>query len=235
MKTILITGANSEIAYSYIKKAYHNYDAILALYAHRRDRIDKLCERFGDKIIPIATDLGNKNIFEKFIEKLGNYEVNEFLHIAAPRLRHLKFAKSKIEEFELEMQVVYWSFLKICRSIIPNMVKKNGGQILAILTEYTITTQPPYLSHYISSKFALLGLIRSLATEYGVKGIHINGISPGMIETDFISALPQYVIDDNAKLSVRGKNLNPNDLVPTISYLLSETSVGINGQNILLK
>ena len=56
-----------------------------------------------------------------------------------------------------------------------------------------------------------------------------------MIETDFISKLPQYVIDDNAKATLRGRNLNSADLIPTIDFLMSEKSTGINGQNILLQ
>ena len=56
-----------------------------------------------------------------------------------------------------------------------------------------------------------------------------------MIETDFISKLPQYIIDDNAKATPKGRNLLPVDLVPTINYLLSRKSLAINGENILLK
>ena len=114
------------------------------------------------------------------------------------------------------------------------MIKRGHGHILGVLTEYTITNQPAYLSHYISAKFALLGLLKSLASEYGMKGIQVNGISPGMINTDFIANLPQYVIDENAKAMSKGRILCPDDLLPTIHYLMSEESVNINGQNILL-
>lgn len=235
MRTLFITGGNSEIASEYIKQYGNLYDGIIMHYGHRRDRIDVLIETYGDSIIPIKTDLSKKDEVEQLIEYIEGYKVDEFLHLPAPKLRHLRFTKGSIDEFELEMQVVYWSFLRICQILIPDIVKRGSGRILAMLTEYTIDNQPSYLSHYISSKFALLGLIKSLASEYGAKGIRINGISPGMIETDFVSKLPQYVIDDNAKAMARGKNLNPADLVPTIRYLLSEESEGINGQNILIR
>lgn len=235
MRTLLITGANSKIASEYIKQYGNLYDGIIMHYGHRRDRIDILMETYGDIIIPIEADLSNKDDVERFIEFIMEHEVNEFLHLPAPKLRHLRFTKGNIDEFELEMQVVYWSFLRICQTLIPAMVKRGSGRILAMLTEYTIDNQPPYLSHYISSKFALLGLLKSLASEYGSKGIRINGISPGLIETDFVSKLPQYVIDDNAKTISRGKNLCPVDLVPTIKYLLSEELEDINGQNLLIR
>lgn len=235
MRTILITGANSEIASSYVKQNEDAYDLMIAHYGHRKDRVEELMGHYGSKIIPICADLSNVDNVDNLVAILNDFEINEYLHIAAPGLRHMRFAKGKIQEFELEMQVVYWSFLRICQCIIPGMAKRGEGRILAILTEYTITNQPPYLSHYISSKFALLGLIKSLASEYATKGIRVNGISPGMIETDFISKLPHYVIDDNAKATLRGSNLNPSDLLPVITYLLSENSEGINGQNLLLQ
>jgi len=235
MRTILITGFNSEIASSYVKENEEAYDLIIAHYGHRKNRVEELMVHYGSKIIPICADLSNVNDVEKLVAKLRDFEINEYLHIAAPSLHHMRFAQGRIQEFELEMQVVFWSFLRICQCIIPGMVKRGEGRILAILTEYTVTNQPPYLSHYISSKFALLGLVKSLASEYAAKGIRVNGISPGMIETDFISKLPQYVIDDNAKATLRGRNLNSADLIPTIDFLMSEKSTGINGQNILLQ
>ncbi len=235
MRTILITGANSAIAAEYLKRVAGKYDFIIAHYGHRRDRIDELSETYGSKIIPICADLSNKIEVDRMTEILRSYEVNEFLHLAAPALRHTRLSKGNVEDYEREMQVVCWSFLRICQGILPGMTKRKEGRMLAVLTEYTITNQPPYLSHYISAKFALLGLIKCLASEYAAKGIRANSISPGMIETDFISKLPQYVIDDNAKSSPGGRNLKPEDLIPTIAYLLSMDSVTINGQNILLK
>ncbi len=235
MKTILITGANSEIAAVYIRKYGQDYDRIIMHYGHRRDRIDGRKRDYGEKITPFEADISRRDEVEKLVEMISEYEIDEYLHLPAPKLRHLRFTKGNIDEFDLEMQVVYWSFLRISQAIIPGMSERGSGRILAILTEYTVTEQPAYLSHYISAKFALLGLLKSLAKEYGSKGLRINGISPGMIETDFISTLPHYVVDDSAKMTMRGRNLSPIDLLPTIRYLLSEDSDGINGQNILIK
>lgn len=235
MRSILITGANSAIAFEYIKAAAENYDQIIMHYGQRRDRIDALTEVYGTKIIPLCADLSSKDEVDAFAEDIKEYEITEFLHLAAPGLRHMRLAKGDFGEYENEMQVVCWSFLRICQALLPGMTKREEGRILAVLTEYTITCQPPYLSHYITAKYALLGLIKCIAAEYAAKGIRANGISPGMIETDFISKLPQYVIDDNAKGSPKGKNLMPKDLASAITYLLSENSEAINGENILLK
>lgn len=235
MRTILITGANSAIASAYIAKHGDAYDQIIAHYGHRRDRIDELVSIYGSKVFPVCADLAKKEEVDKLVSEIKDYEINEFLHLAAPTMRHMRFTKGDPNEFEVEMQVVCWSFLRICQAIIPKMAKIKDGRILAVLTEYTVKDQPPYLSHYITAKFALLGLIKCIASEYASKGIRANGISPGMIETDFIQKLPQYVIDDNAKNAPNGRILRPDDLVSTIDYLLGNDSAVVNGQNILLQ
>ena len=235
MKTLFITGANSAISAEYVKKYEQSYECIITHYAHRHDRIDNLIELYGNKIIPICADLSCRNDVETLSKTLEKFEIDEVLHLAAPALRHQRFTKCKLTDFELEMQVVYWSFVRLCQGILSGMIKRGHGHILGVLTEYTITNQPAYLSHYISAKFALLGLLKSLASEYGMKGIQVNGISPGMINTDFIANLPQYIIDENAKVMSKGRILCPDDLLPTIHYLLSEESVSICGQNILLR
>lgn len=234
MKTIFISGANSAIAFEYVNRVAQDYDQIILHYAHRRNRVDSLLDKYGTKIIPLCADLSNNDEVNQLTEILKEYEINEFLHLAAPSLHHIRLSKGKIEEYENEMQVVCWAFLRICQTILPGMVKRNEGRILAVLTEYTITNQPPFLSHYITAKYALLGLIKCIASEYAAKGIRANGISPGMIETDFISNLPQYIVDDNAKGMPGGRNLLPADLLPSIDFLLSKESASINGQNILI-
>lgn len=235
MRTILITGANSEISSNYIHSTYADYDKVIACYGRRHDRIDELRSSFGDKIIPIQADLADMGKIEVLVERLKEYKINEFLHLAAPGLRHMRFAKGDLLDFEIEMRVVYWSFMRICQTIIPAMCKKNQGRIVAVLTEYTVIGQPPFLSHYISAKYALLGLVKALAVEYGSKGIRVNGLSPGMIETEFVSKLPHYVVENNARISLRGRNLNVDDVIPMMSYLLSKEADSVNGQNILLQ
>lgn len=235
MRTLLVTGANSEIGSTFINEAASEYDCIIAHYGHRHERIDSLVGKYGEKIVPICADLSNSGDLEKLTEELTKYQIDEFLHVAAPKFRHLRFTKGDIKEFELEMQVCFWSFLRICQHIIPGMVKRKQGRIVSILTEYTITHQPSYMAHYISAKYALLGLIKSLASEYAAKNIKVNALSPAMIETEFVSQMPQYVIDDAAKASINGKNLTVIELVPSIQYLLSKELSAINGQNLLLQ
>ena len=109
------------------------------------------------------------------------------------------------------------------------MAKKKYGRVVIMLTAYTIGTPPKFQSTYVTAKYALLGLMKSLAAEYRPYGVCINGISPGMIDTKFIEELPHPVVEQNIKNSVLGRNLTPEDIIPVIRYLLSEEASYITG------
>ena len=101
-----------------------------------------------------------------------------------------------------------------------------------MLTDSVIGMPPKFLSPYITVKYALLGLMKSLAVEYAGKGITINAVSPDMMETKFLSGIPELVIEQNAKNNPLGRNLTVDDVIPAFEYFLSEKANVVTGQNI---
>ena len=81
----------------------------------------------------------------------------------------------------------------------------------------------------MSSKYALYGLIRSLAVEYASKNITVNAIAPSMVETSFVSNLPAFAVEQEAQKSPLGRNARPEDLVPVLKLLLSGDAPYLNG------
>ena len=75
-------------------------------------------------------------------------------------------------------------------------------------------------------------MVKAIAVEYADKGIVINGISPALMQTKFIEKMHEYLIEENAKQSPTGKNMEIKDILPTIRFLMSDGSNCVNGQNI---
>ena len=93
---------------------------------------------------------------------------------------------------------------------------------------------PAFCANYVTTKYALLGLMRALAAEYAGKGITVNGVSPAWVETKFNANQPHVMAELNAKESPVGRNLVAGDVVPAIEYLLSDGADCVNGQNLLI-
>ncbi|MDB4224866.1 SDR family oxidoreductase [Granulosicoccus sp.] len=101
-----------------------------------------------------------------------------------------------------------------------------------MLTSCTIGVPPNYLSHYVCAKYAVLGLMKALAAEYASKNIQINSVAPSMVETGYLKALDERVVQMNAESHPLKRNAVPDDIVPMIAFLLSSGSNYMNGVNI---
>lgn len=103
-----------------------------------------------------------------------------------------------------------------------------------MLTSCTENVPPKYLSPYVTVKYALLGLMKSLAAEYAEKGITVNGVSPDMMETRFLSEVSDIIVEKSAMTSPLGRNLTVQDAVPAFEYLLSDAAAAMTGQNLVI-
>ena len=103
-----------------------------------------------------------------------------------------------------------------------------------MLTSYTDNMPPRFMTPYISAKYALLGLMKALSVEYADKGIMINAVSPGMMETKFLAKTFEHAVEQNAAKSPFGRNLYVDEIIPTIKFLMSDGADRITGQNIII-
>lgn len=157
---------------------------------------------------------------------------SHIVHISAQRTINQRFHKTEWNEYEKAMETALRSVIMILNCFLPYMKKEKYGKILFMLTSYTLNNPPKHQAAYVVTKYALLGLMKSLSVEYADKGIMVNGVSPDMIETKFLKDIPDLVIRQNAERSPLKRNLTIEDVVPTFDFLLSDAADTITGQNI---
>ena len=179
--------------------------------------------------------MDEKSTYE-FVEKVKSIEKipTHIVHLPASKCENIKFSKLTWDKFQQEINISLRSLVVILNYFLPLMAKNNYGKVEIMLTSYTTNIPPKYLASYVTIKYALLGLIKALSSEYSNKGIRINGVSPSMIETKFLENIPELVVKQNALNSVTGKNLTLEEVIPTFEFLLSDKSDCITGQNIAI-
>lgn len=234
METILILGASSDIGRELIRAISVRECRILAHYNERSAAIEKIAEEVNGEIIPLKADLANQQATISMIETIQREygAPQKVVHLPAPKFRNIRFATATWADFQLEMDVQLRSAALVLGAFLPKMAQAREGKVVLMLSSVTLGVPPAALAHYTVAKYALLGLMKSLAAEYASKGININAVSPSMVETEFLSLLPQRLVELTAEGHPLRRNARPSDVVPIVKFLLSPDANYLNGANL---
>ncbi len=232
-KILLVTGASSDVGCELIRQIHGNYERIYAHYQHENDGFNELGRILGDKFIPIRADFSDAQSVKEMIASIAeNGEgVDHIVHLSAPKLKTLQLRKTDWSGFEEGIHISIRSIYEICKAFLPGMAQRRYGKVIFMLSSCTLNMPPKYETDYVTVKYALLGLMKSLSVEYADKGITVNGVSPDMIETKFLKYVQELIVQKNATNSPLGRNLNVRDVVPAFQYLLSDGADTVTGQN----
>lgn len=238
-KIYLITGASSDVGMAYINHliGLDEPATVLAHYRNRNVEFDRLCENNSAvKVIPLQADFSKEDELEQMLLNIkGGYGVpTHILHLPASKLEYGKIKQIDWERVQTDFQVQVMSLGKILQTFLPQMAKNKYGKIAVMLSSVILGMPPKFMTAYTITKYALLGLVKSAAIEYAEKGININGLSPNMMETKFLQNIDERLVEMTAASSKMQRNIRVEEVIPTIHFLLSESSDYMNGVNINL-
>ena len=120
------------------------------------------------------------------------------------------------------------------QAVVPGMIEAGWGRIVNISSSSAQSGQP-YMVHYVTSKAGLIGFTKALALELGPKGITVNTIPPGMIDTPMLRTSEERgllggTVEDSAQRTPVRRAGNPEDIAYACSFLVSEEASYVTGQ-----
>ncbi len=230
---ILIIGASSDIGLDLISQLDKDI-LIIAHYNNTNDNLKKLSQEVENEVVMIKADLSDEDeLLSMLIEIEKSYGIpNKIVHLAAPKFKNIRFKDIKWNDFQKEIDISLKSLALTLNYFLPKLAKIKRGKIVCMLSSVTLNTPPKALSHYTTIKYAILGLVKALASEYSDKNIQINAISPSMIETKFLNQVNEKIVELNAYNHPLKRNAFVNDITPIIKLLLSKESDYITGVNL---
>ena len=242
-KVYLITGASSEVGRMLIQNlcTRHTDDGRhIKIYAHFSSHGEKLTEMKQNEqnveIIPVKADLTKDEEVKGMLSVMK--EAGDcpdcLVHLPAKKLVYNKLKKADWQAITEDMELQVHSLLTIGGQLLPDMAKRGSGKVVVMLSAVTLGMPPKFMSQYVVTKYALLGLMKSMAMEYAEKGICINGISPNMMETEFLSEIDERIIEMNRQSCTQKRNVKVEETVAAIEFLLSYNTSYINGVNLNL-
>ncbi len=240
-KVYLITGASSDVGLAFIRsleeKSLKNKEkaVVLAHYSSHEEALRSMAAQSEAlSILPMQADLSQPEGVKGLLEQaMGHCECPDYIiHLPAPRLKYTRVRQFDWEDALREIKVQALSLGEIGKAFFGKMAKRGRGKVVVMLSSCTIGMPPRFMSRYTMAKYALLGLMKSMAVEYAGKGININGISPNMMETKFLEDIDEKIVEMNRESSILKRNVKLEEVVPAIHFLLSEGSGYMNGVNL---
>ncbi|MFT5759375.1 MAG: 3-oxoacyl-[acyl-carrier protein] reductase [Alteromonadaceae bacterium] len=230
---LLIVGASSDIGLDLIENIEEEC-LILAHYNSSHEKLLELSKKSNNKIIMLKADLSLENDVLSMLDNIEeNYGLpNEIILLAASKVENVRFKNIIWNDFEKDINISLKSSVLILNRFLPKLAKEKRGKVVFMLSSYVLGVPPKALAHYTTIKYAMLGLLKSLASEYSDKNIQINAISPSMVETKFLDNINEKFVDLSAYNHPLKRNARVGDITPIIKMLISNESDYINGINI---
>ena len=139
--------------------------------------------------------------------------------------------RMKEDEWEDIINTNLSSLYKMSKSVLRGMIKKRSGRIVSI-TSVVGAMGNAGQSNYAAAKAGMIGFTKSLAREVGVRGITVNAVAPGFIETDMTSNLPDEQKEALASQIPMGRLGTPDEVANAVLFLAGDSGSYITGQTL---
>ena len=139
--------------------------------------------------------------------------------------------RMKEDEWEDIINTNLSSIYKMSKSVLRGMIKKRSGRIISI-TSVVGAMGNAGQTNYAAAKAGIIGFTKSLAREVGVRGITVNAVAPGFIETDMTDSLPQDQKEALASQIPMGRLGTVDEVAQTVLFLAGDGGSYITGQTL---
>ncbi|HEY8380819.1 MAG TPA: SDR family oxidoreductase [Microvirga sp.] len=180
----------------------------------------------GRSIRAHALDLADKAALDAFCEAIEGEAFFGLVHNAGQPYDALA-AMMQQDKAEAAMQVNFWSLTRIAKAVMRGMIRARAGRIVAIGSVAALQGNPGNAA-YAASKGALIAYCRTLAIETAKRGITVNTIAPGFIDTDMMAPYAAYR-ESMEKQIPAGRFAKPQEIAGLTAFLMSEPAAYITG------
>ena len=227
-KTALVTGASGGIGGA-IAGALHGQGATIALSGTRREALEALAGALGDRAHVCPADLADPAAPAALVAAaeaaLGTVDI--LVNNAGLTKDGLALRMSDAD-WQRVMDVDLAAPFRLCRAALKGMLRRRSGRIINIGSVFGSTGNPGQ-ANYAAAKAGLMGLTKSLAQEVASRGITVNLIAPGFVETAMTDALPEAARETLAKQIPLGRLGRPADIAAAAVYLAAEEASWVTG------
>lgn len=237
-KVVLITGSSRGIGACTAGLLAENGASVIVNYRKDKKNAEKvvsgILKKGSGSAISVKADVTRapevNAMVEEIVRRFGR--IDAVINNASCPMTYVSLEKLCWNDFDRYLEANLRGAFNTIKSVLPSMVRRRKGKIINILSSVTLGVPPAKPVDYISAKYALLGLSKSLASELGPSGITVNCVSPGMTETDMTRGIPDKMKELVAYQTPMRRLAEPADTARVLLFLCSDLSDYITGANI---
>jgi len=247
-KVAVVTGASKGIGLA-VTQALATEGAYVVAAARDTKRLEQ-----RERVTPVALDLtipdAPAQLIRRAVAEHGRIDVL-INNVGAVRLRLAGFLATTDDDFRWAMDMNFFTTLAATRAALGPMVEQGAGAIVNIASVNAFFQPDGATIDYGASKAAVVNLTKSLAQEFGPKGIHVNAVSPGPVSTDLWlgdHGVAQTVANatgvdaDTARERIvagiggfaTGRFTTPEEVATLVVFLASERTANVTGANYVI-
>lgn len=230
-KTALVTGATGGIGAA-IARTLHAQGAAVALSGTRSEVLETLAGELGERVAVTPCNLSDPEATAALPGQaesaLGGLDI---LVNNAGLTRDNLALRMKDEDWQTVLDVNLTAAFRLSRTALRGMMKRRWGRIVSITSVVGVTGNPGQ-TNYAASKAGLIGMSKSLAAEVASRGVTVNCVAPGFIETPMTDALNDEQKQRILTAVPAGELGRPEDVAAAVAYLASGEGGYVTGQTL---
>jgi 3-oxoacyl-[acyl-carrier protein] reductase len=227
----LVTGATGGIGEA-VARALHGAGALVGLHGTRVEKLEALAGELGERVKLFPADLSDRAAVKALGQKAeAELEGVDILVNNAGITRDGLFVRMSDKDWDDVIEVDLGSVFRLTRELTHPMMRRRHGRIINIASVVAVTGNPGQ-ANYCAAKAGMIGMSKSLAQEIATRGVTVNCIAPGFIESAMTGKL-----NDRQREAIMGaipmkKMGTGNDIAAAALYLASDAAGYVTGQTL---
>ncbi len=234
-KVAVVTGGSSGIGRAIVRRlASEGAKVAIADVADGAETVAE-ARQAGGEAFYVRCDLGEEAQIRACVGEVTRRAgaPGIFVHCAAVQFMR-PFTDLTVDEWRLTQRVNQEAAFHFSQAMLPGMRAANWGRII-LISSSTFFINPSNMTHYVTSKGALMGFAHGLAGDVGEFGVTVNCVAPGLTRTPNADAkLPDEFFKSMAALQAIKRSGTPEDQAGVVSFMASDDAGFITGQTILV-
>ncbi len=235
-KVALVTGASGDIGLAVCHKLLEDGCKVYATYHNNPARLADLTEQpqYEGRIVALKCDITDKESLEALMARIEEADGKlDVLVNNAGKYRDNLFATMQFEEFDDVIKTNLYGTFMATKAALRMLRKAKLATVVNVSSIAGITNSFGQ-TNYSAAKAGMIGFTRSLAAELGSKGVRVNAVAPGLIESVMTKRVPRNVIRQTLSVIPLQRMGETSEVAEVIAFLCSSASSYVVGQTLVV-